>query len=249
MISHPSKSQTFIVTASNSGIGKAVVRTLLDRGARVVATTRSEQCKSIAPSECLTTAVVDLLSPLDCDRVAALAAETGELSGVVNCAGAWVPGSLEQLDEGALDHAFAANVKTTFNICRSVVPYLERRGRGSIVAIASILGISPTPNSLAYASAKAALIQFTRALALDLGPKNIRCNCVCPGLVNTPQTANVFCRPEWVKSLTRSYPLGRLGFPGDVASAVAFLLSDEAVWITGVALPVEGGYLLSSEAS
>jgi len=238
----------FVVTAANSGIGEKIVTTLLDLGATVIATTRKDRRLSLT-HERLISFQSDLLSQPDCEALALQALEVGGIAGLVHVAGAWVPGGIEQIDESVLDYAFAANVKTAFNVCRSLLPQMQDRGRGSIVTIASMLGISPVPNCIAYASTKAALIQFTRALALDQGPRGIRCNCICPGLVETYQTANVFSQPDWVGKIVRSYPMGRLGRPTDVAAVAAFLLTDEAEWITGLALPVDGGYLISAEGS
>ncbi|ULJ77367.1 SDR family oxidoreductase [Rhizobium sp. C104] len=240
--------RTYIVTAANSGIGKNVVETLLRNGAHVIATVREGRLLEVF-HERLEIIYGDLGSLADCQSLVSRAATSSRISGLVHVAGAWVPGDIAAVDEAAFDYAFSANVKTAFNICKPLIPELEKNEGGSIVTISSMLGLSPVPNSILYASAKAALIQFTRALALDLGPKGIRCNCICPGLIKTAQTANVFDQPEWVERIVQSYPVGRLGEPRDVGEVTAFLLSNSASWITGLALPVEGGYLISAEAS
>lgn len=239
--------KSYLVTAANSGIGRVIVDMLLGSGAHVIATTRKGKRIGVESAR-LTHLEVDLLATDDCQEIGSTLENSTEFSGIVHVAGAWVPGDLFELSSEEFERAFFINVTTAFNICRVCLPFLRLRNSGSIVTIGSMIGLSPVPKSIAYSSSKAALIQFTRSLALDEGKNGIRCNCICPGLVNTLQTENVFQNDEWVALLTRSYPLGRLGKPSDIAGVVRFLLSDAASWMTGLAIPVEGGYLLSAES-
>lgn len=236
----------YLVTAANSGIGNEIVNALLRAGAEVLVTTRSNEWVGGKGGR-LTHITADLLSAHDCAQVSAKLSKLHNFSGVVHVAGAWVPGNITEVSSVDFESAISVNLKTAYNILKVSLPLLRSRGGGSIVTIGSMLGLSPVPNSIAYSSAKAALIQFTKSLALDEGRYGIRCNCVCPGLVDTEQTQNVFQNDKWVEVLTQSYPLGRLGKPSDISGAVRFLLSDAASWMTGLVIPVEGGYLLSSE--
>lgn len=247
MIERTLRGKDFIVTAANSDIGQEIVNALLCSGASVLATTRGGKSLDIE-NERLFSLEADLLSTEDCDKVASAATKLKNFSGLVHVAGAWIPGSLSELSGEDFDRAFSSNLRTAFNICKVTVPLLVASGGGSVITIGSMIATSPVPKSLAYSSSKAALIQFTRSLALDEGSNGIRCNCICPGLVKTAQTRNVFDNEDWVAQITQSYPLGRLGRPEDISGLVCFLLGDSASWMTGLAIPVEGGYLISAES-
>jgi NAD(P)-dependent dehydrogenase (short-subunit alcohol dehydrogenase family) len=133
-----------------------------------------------------------------------------------------------------------------WNGCQAAIPVLKAQEHGSIVNTASLAGLIGSPGQAAYSMTKGAVVNLTRAIAAELGSHGVRANAVCPGIVETQLVkADFNDHGEWAEirdRMTENYPLGRLGHPEDVANAVAFLASDEADWITGEALVVDGGY-------
>ncbi|RMF90641.1 MAG: SDR family oxidoreductase [Nitrospinota bacterium] len=146
------------------------------------------------------------------------------------------------------DRVIETNLKGTFLVSRFAIPQMIKAGGGSIINNSSISGFVAAPNNASYHASKGAIITLTKSMALDYAPYGIRVNCVCPGLVETPMPLSRLKPgerwedkvPEWVKD----YPLGRLGKPEDIAKAVLFLASDDASWITGISLVVDGGYTI-----
>ena len=137
------------------------------------------------------------------------------------------------------------NTKGVWNGCRAAVPHLKDQGSGAIVNTASLAGLIGMPGGAAYSLSKGAVVNFTRAIAAELGSHGVRANAVCPGVVETPLVTDDRDPEEWPDlrdRMAEAYPLGRLGRPEDVANAVRFLASEEAAWITGHALVVDGGY-------
>lgn len=237
-----------IVTGASSGMGRVVIPRLAQAGAKVLAVgRRSTQLLSVCDPH---PHAVPFVSALDARGARSIVAraitETGSVHGVVHLAGEWVPGPALEASSKAWRQALEANFNTATRIASAALPAMLDQGGGAFVFVASVLAISPVVACAPYACAKAALVHFSRCLALDYGSRGIRSNCICPGLTDTPMTANVFSRPEWTDRLVSDYPIGRLGRPNDVAGLIAFLVSDEASWITGVNIPVDGGYTISS---
>jgi NAD(P)-dependent dehydrogenase (short-subunit alcohol dehydrogenase family) len=143
------------------------------------------------------------------------------------------------------DEVFAVNVRGVFQLCRAAVPALS--DRGSIVTVGSANGIAPRPNAAAYCASKAALLMFTRALALELAPRGIRANCVCPGVVDTPLTDLFLGMAPDPAALREEYaganPLKRIADAREIANCVLFLASDEASFVTASPFVVDGGQL------
>lgn len=138
------------------------------------------------------------------------------------------------------DRVFAANVRGLWLSVKHALPRMVHGG--AIVLTASVVGITGVRNRAAYSSSKGAIVALGRNLALDCAPRGIRVNCIAPGFVDTPLLAGLKQDPARLERIRAMHPLGRLGTPDDVAAAVLFLASDEAAWITGVVLPVDGGF-------
>jgi NAD(P)-dependent dehydrogenase (short-subunit alcohol dehydrogenase family) len=175
---------------------------------------------------------------------------TGRFPGIdmlVNCAGIGSPRPI-LIDEAEMEEwerLVRVNLSGTFLCCRAAIPAMRKSGRGSIVNVASELGLVGAPRSAMYAATKGGVIQLTRALAVDHGADNIRVNCVCPGPVDTPLLRRSFesaANPDARRSQEiASILLGRLGTPQEIAAVICFLLSDEASFMTGSIVVADGG--------
>lgn len=242
-----------LVTGAGTGIGRAVSIRLAEEGASVVVTSRTpshveETCAQVEAA-CGRTPVGLALDVADRtaidDVVAEVADRFGRIDIVSNNAGielAHGPAAWETSDE-EWDEVFRVNVTGSFRVCRAAIPSMP--AGGSIVNTASINSFVAWPNDAAYTMSKGALLMYTRALALDAAPRGIRANCVCPGVIDTPLTDLFLDAADDPAALRREYeqaaPLGRIGTAREVASCVLFLASDEASFVTGSGLVVDGG--------
>ena len=162
------------------------------------------------------------------------------IDAVVNCAGIWRPrgdGPITQVDDETWDQVIKVNLTGTFYVCRAAVGHMERHGAGSIVTIASVVAITGWDRLNAYSASKGGVLSFSRALAIECAPKQIRVNCICPGVIETPMTSKVLAY-----SKPTNLPLGRLGRPEDIAQAAAFLCSDWSSFMTASNTVVDGGF-------
>jgi NAD(P)-dependent dehydrogenase (short-subunit alcohol dehydrogenase family) len=182
------------------------------------------------------------LAQADSARLLAEAAEHnfGGLDTLISNAGILVQGSLNELSLEDYEKNFAVNTRAAWLLAKACYPMLKE-SRGSIVATASISAEHPTPPLSMYSASKSALVMIIRQLAHEWGPDGIRCNCVSPGSVNTGMTRQSFSDPEVIKRRATLIPLQRVGEPEDIAKVIAFLASDEAAYVTGVDLNVDGG--------
>lgn len=238
-----------LVTGAGSGIGRETSLRFAAEGASVVAADlRGETAESTA-AEIGDGAVgiqVDVTSAASAEAaVAAAVARFGGLDVVVNNAGVTIVGAAHELVEEDWDRELATNLKSVYLVSKAAWPHLVERGGGAILSTASIAGIWAIPADAAYCASKAGVIMLTKCLALDGAKAGIRANCVCPGFTETPMIAGYFADqpdPQAARRFAEGiHPLGRLGKPRDIADAFVYLASDEAAWVTGAALTVDGG--------
>jgi NAD(P)-dependent dehydrogenase (short-subunit alcohol dehydrogenase family) len=242
-----------LVTGAGTGIGRAVCVRLAEEGAEVVVTSRTlghveETCGEVEAA-CGRKPLGLSLDVGDRDAVDAVVAEVvnrhRRIDVLSNNAGIELghgPTAWETTDE-EWERIFRVNVSGIFYACRAAIPSMPEGG--SIVNVASINSFVAWPNDAAYTMSKGALMQFTRALALDLAPRGIRANCVCPGVIDTPLTDLFLDAADDPDGLRKEYeaaaPLNRMGTAREVANCVLFLASNEASFVTGAALVVDGG--------
>jgi len=171
----------------------------------------------------------------------------GGLNFLLNNAGVLHIGNAEQITEEQWDHTFNVNVRAVWLLSRAALPHMRKMGGGSIVNVASTLGVVGAPNRAAYAPSKGAVVQLTKSMAIDHGHEKIRVNAICPSFVETELTAKILGQavdPAAVRrDRTAAHPIGRLGQPEDIAGLAVYLASDESSWVTGAIMPVDGGYL------
>ena len=244
-----------LVTGAGTGIGRAVAVRLAEEGADVVVTSRTashveETCELVerAVGRRPLGVELDVTRQAHVDEaVAAVRGRFGRLDVLSNNAGIDDPDEtpVAETTDAVWAETFDVNVTGTFRVCRASIPFLS--DSGSIVNMASGNAILPRSNAAAYSASKAALLQLTRSLALELAPRGIRANCVCPGVVDTPLTDLFVARtedPEATRAeYARSNPLGRIADPREIANCVLFLASDESSFVTGATLIVDGGGL------
>lgn len=238
------RSRVALVTGAGDGIGRATTVRLAAEGATVVAGILEEaQRAALADVDAI---LLDVRSVADWRRALAhVRSVHGGLDVLVNNAGIHRPGTAEDTTAEAWEDIMAVNLWGTFLGCREAIPQLRARGGGAIVNVASIAGIRGTPGGIAYTASKGGVVAMTMALAIDHVADRIRINCVCPGAVATGIIERLATRaedPAGVRTAVAArQPMGRMASPEEIAAAIAFLASDDASFMTGVALPVDGG--------
>jgi 3-oxoacyl-[acyl-carrier protein] reductase len=227
-----------LVTGGSRGIGRAIALGLAEAGASVVVGYHSgkEEAEGVA-GECGGRALQADVS--NAEQAAQLVAETGEVDILVNNAGLTRDGLLARMPDEDWRDVIETNLSSVFYTCRAVTRGMMKRRAGSIVNISSIVGMHGNWGQTNYAASKAGIIGFTKSLAQELGSRGVRANVVAPGYIKT-QLTEVIPDEARTKMLDLT-PLGRLGEPEDVAGAVRFLCSDEASFITGEVILVDGG--------
>jgi len=235
--------KTALVTGASGGIGGAIVRALHVQGAHVVLSgTREPTLRALADELGAGTSVVvcDLADGAAVDGLFA-AAETaaGEVSILVANAGVTRDGLLMRMKDADWDAVLKVNLESYFRLSRSALRGMMKRRAGRIIAITSVVGVTGNPGQVNYAASKAGMIGFSKALAQEVASRDITVNCIAPGFIQSPMTDAL---TEVQKAqVTGRIPLGRLGAGADVAAACVYLASDEASWVTGQTLHVNGG--------
>lgn len=235
-----------LVTGGSSGIGLETARQLLRSGAEVALVARGKEALERAALELGDRAWCVACDVADAAQVERLAAAVRErwtaLDGLVNNAGLATMATLLETEPDVWDRTFAVNVKAPYLVSRALHPLLRRGDAPAVVNVSSTLAEKAIPGMAAYNSAKAALNQLTRSLALEWAPE-VRVNAVMPAVVDTPIHAARGLSAEQVQGMGRLHPLGRVGRPADVAATILFLLSPVAGWTTGAVVPVDGGMM------
>lgn len=240
------------LTGAGTGIGRACAELFAREGARMALAGRRREPLEAAAAAIAAGGGEALVVPCDVSQapqveqgIAATVARFGRLDVVVNNAGALHVATAADTSEDDWDRLMAINLKGPFLVSRAAVREMRRTGGGSIVNIGSVLGLVAMPKRAAYAASKGGLLQLTRAMAIDHAAENIRVNCICPAIVETELVAGLFATQPDPQAARRArqqtIPLGRFGQPADVAQLALFLASDESAWITGAAIPVDGG--------
>jgi 3-oxoacyl-[acyl-carrier protein] reductase len=246
----PLAGRVAVVTGASRGIGRAIATLLAQRGADVVCGDRlAEQAQVTANEIAAATGrrtsgcLVDVADSQSVQGFIDCALSTfGKIDILVNNAGITRDNLIMRIDEADWDIVLDVNLKGAFNCCKAVVRPMMKQRYGRIVNITSVVGLSGNAGQVNYAASKAGLIGLTKSLARELGSRNITVNAVAPGYVTTALTEHL---PQEIKEASiKATPLGRFGTPEDIAYAVGFLVSDEAAFITGQVLSVDGGMVM-----
>jgi NAD(P)-dependent dehydrogenase (short-subunit alcohol dehydrogenase family) len=237
-----------IVTGAGRGIGKAIALGLADAGADVVVGARTASDIEATAGEIIAKGRKALAVPTDVrqsDQVDNLiekaVAQFGTIDILVNNAGGYFVASAMELSEGGWDAIIRENLKSVFLCSKAAAKVMMERKKGSIISIASVVGLRAYSSNPAYAAGKAAIINFTKTLAVDLAPYSIRVNAVAPGFIATPGSLQLLGVDTGLKAMVDRIPLGRLGQPEEVAQGVVYLASDASSYVTGETLLIDGG--------
>lgn len=244
--------KVILITGSASGIGKATALKLARLGANLILTDVQEIDYEIAIAESpadqsdkspIITAELDVSNPKQCELVINESVQYyGRLDHVFNCAGINPTAyPLLELPPDYFDKLIDVNLKGVYNVTRSALPHLKEHSGCTFVNVSSILGQRPGKEMAAYCATKYAVIGFSKSLALELGPKGIRVNIICPGFIHTPTNVSVIAGPDAVELSAASVSMGRLGTPEEVADVVVFLMGEEAKYMNGSVVEVNGG--------
>ncbi len=240
------KNKSAIITGGATGIGLATARAFCKEGAKVVLFGRRKEKLEKAVKELGDSAYFvqgDMTSNGDLDKLINEALHN--LKGIdilVNNAGLFNGSPLHEITDSQWDEMMDINIRSVFQLTRRVLPVMMAQKRGSIINISSILGIVAVPQVAAYNVSKGALNQFSRSIAVEYGPYNIRSNSICPGLIETDMTADLMKDASLMKEWSKDYPIGRFGKPEDIANGCLYLASEESSFITGAVLPIDGGF-------
>ncbi len=230
--------KTALVTGASRGIGRAIAVELARAGAAVVVGYRfgGDEAEEVAREVGGRAIQADVS---DADEARRLVEEARDADLIVNNAGLTRDGLIARMPDDDWNAVLATNLTGTFNVCRAAARGMMRRRSGSIVNVSSIVGLHGNPGQTNYAASKAGIIGLTKSLARELGSRGVRANVVAPGYIETRLTEVI--AGEMRDLMLQNTPLGRFGSPEDVAGAVRFLCSDEAAFITGAVLLVDGG--------
>jgi len=232
--------KVIMVTGASSGIGRATVDMVRQAGATVAAADLAE-ITGLGNSDSVHK--LDVSSESETANVVAQIMERhGRIDGLATCAGISVEGTVTQFDLEKWHKALAVNLTGTMLSCRAVLPHMLAAGGGSIVTVASIYGMTGGPGNTPYNVTKGGVLQLTRSLAADYGASGIRVNAVSPGYIETPMTNMLAYAGPMRDAFVGMHLLQRAGQPEEVGKVIRFLLSDEASFVTGANIPVDGGF-------
>ena len=247
------KDKVALVTGAASGIGRATAALFGQEGAKVMCADvdgegAARMARQIADGGGEAASVqADVSRAADCERmVGETVARWGRLDVLVNNAGIYFILPLTQVPEEEWDRLIDINLKGVYLGCKYAIPQMVSQDKGVIVNTASIAGLRGAANWTTYCASKGGVVQLTKALAVELARLNVRVNCVCPGIIDTgmfDQAVNMarVDKAELAATIGKAHPMGRIGRPEEVAAAILFLASEDASFITGVALSVDGG--------
>lgn len=241
-----------LITGGGTGIGRAIALAFVREGAKVaVAGRRREKLEeTLCDVEKLggegLAIVCDVAKAKDGERAVKETAKAfGQLNVLVNNAGVLHAATIERTSEDQWDNLMTINLKGPFLMCKAALPEFRKTGGGTIVNVGSVLGLVAMKDRAAYCASKGGVSLLTKAIALDHAHENVRSNCICPSIVETELVQGLFAASEEGKALRKarigSIPLGRMGRPEDVAEMAVFLASEESSWLTGAAIPLDGG--------
>lgn len=238
-----------IVTGAAQRIGREIARTFADQGARVVVADIDDASGARTVGEIVSRGGVAHFVHADVGRSEAIRAmigttieRFGRLDILVNNAHWEKHGTVVELDEADWDRSFDVLLKALYLGCKYAIPEMRKVGGGAIINISSVHAFQVSDRYVTYQTAKAGVVQFTRQVAWDFGPENIRCNCICPGDIPLPSDIDAHAAEAgYLEERTLLKAIKRPGHPRDIARAALFLVSDLAEWITGQALTVDGG--------
>lgn len=245
------QNQVALVTGASRGIGRAIAQELVRQGARVVGTATSAAgaeaisayLEALQPG-CGKGVVLNVTDVAACNAaVESVQKEFGGLSILVNNAGITQDQLAMRMKEEEWDDVISTNLTAVGRLSRAVLRGMMKAKHGRIINITSVVGSAGNPGQMNYAAAKAGVAGMSRALAREIGSRNITVNCIAPGFIDTDMTKAL--SEQQTAALLQQIPLGRLGAPEDIAAAVAFLASPQAAYITGTTLHVNGGMYMS----
>ncbi|XP_071955093.1 dehydrogenase/reductase SDR family member 6-like [Antedon mediterranea] len=236
-----------VATAAAQGIGRAAVKAFVEEGATVYAT--DVNLEKLNELKEIKGVIIRKLDVTNNDDVAALAKEVVTVHILFNCAGWVFQGTLLDTSEADWDLSFDINIKSMYRMCKAFLPKMLENGGGNIINMSSVASsMKGVPNRCVYSTTKAAVIGLTKAIAADYIKQGIRCNCICPGTVDTPSLRDrikaVGDEKKGLADFISRQPTGELGAPENIASLIVFIASDESKLITGSDIKIDGGWAL-----
>lgn len=243
------KDKVAIITGAASGIGKATAMLFAEHGAKVVIADINENGASQtfdtirdAGNEAIYVQTDVTISENTKRMVQETVSTYGKLDILFNNAGIAMRLPVGELPEADWHRCLDVNLTGVYLCAKAVIPEMQKNGGGSIINMSSIYGIVGADVRAAYVASKGGVTNLTRGMALDYAQDNIRVNCICPGFVETPLVAGVIRTPEEYRALADKHPMRRLGQPEEIAYGALYLASDDSAFVTGIALPIDGGY-------